>query len=213
MNRFAAAIPTFFLTLSFLALNVLVTPPFFAHAENTASGTASSLGSPLKIMTETIDEIVKVVELHPGDAGKSTRRTKLRELINPKFNFAEMSRRSLGASWTTITPDEQKEFVEVFSELLARTYLNKIETVKSGMVKVDSEEVQSPRAVVKTTVTSKGETFPIDYKLQLENNTWQVYDVVIENIGLVANYRNEFAGIMRKEKFAGLMERLKSKSA
>lgn len=199
MSRFATSALSLFMCL--------------ATAIQVARAEAPPTESPLKVMTETIDKIVQVCEQHQGDSAKTTRRDKLRVLINPKFNFGEMSRRSLGASWATISPEEQKEFVDVFSELLARTYLNKIETVKSGMVKVDAEDVQGTRAVVKTTVTSKGATFPIDYKLQFENNSWQVYDVVIENIGLVANYRNEFAGIIRKEKFAGLMERLKNKSA
>jgi phospholipid transport system substrate-binding protein len=80
------------------------------------------------------------------------------------------------------------------------------------MVKVESESVDPPKAVVKTVVISKGDTFPIDYKLMVgSNGKWQVYDVVIENIGLVANYRNEFSGIIRKDKFSGLMERLRAK--
>jgi phospholipid transport system substrate-binding protein len=122
-----------------------------------------------------------------------------------------MARRSLGSNWNEISAAEQADFTTVFSELLARTYLSKIETVKRGMVKVESESVESSKAVVKTTVLSQGDTFPIDYKLMLENGQWRVYDVVIENIGLVANYRNEFSGIIRKEKFSGLMERLRKK--
>jgi len=167
--------------------------------------------SPKADMQQTIDQIIKIATALPGDEKKTERRQKLRELINPKFNFAEMSKRSLGANWNDITPQEQADFTTVFSELLARTYLSKIETVKPGMVTVESEQVEAPRAVVKTTVISKGDTFPIDYKLMLHGTSWQVYDVVIENIGLVANYRNEFSGIIRKEKFAGLMERLRKK--
>lgn len=167
--------------------------------------------SPKADMQQTIDQIIKIATALPGDEKKTERRHKLRELINPKFNFAEMSKRSLGANWNDLTPQEQADFTNVFSELLARTYLSKIETVKPGMVTVDSEQVEAPRAVVKTTVISKGDTFPIDYKLMLLNNSWQVYDVVIENIGLVANYRNEFSGIIRKEKFTGLMDRLRKK--
>jgi phospholipid transport system substrate-binding protein len=162
-------------------------------------------------MSKTIDDIIQIASAHPGDDGKTVRRQKLRELINPKFNFAEMSKRSLGANWNDLSAGEQAEFTTVFSELLARTYLSKIETVKPGMVKVESEQVELPRAVVKTVVISKGDTFPIDYKLMNSNNSWQVYDVVIENIGLVANYRNEFSGIIRKDKFSGLMERLRKK--
>lgn len=167
--------------------------------------------SPKVELTKTIDGIIEVAGKYPGDDQKTIRREKLRELINPKFNFTEMSRRSLGANWNEITPAEQKDFTAVFSELLARTYLSKIETVKPGMVKVESESVEMPRATVKTSVISKGDTFPIEYRLAFTDGRWQVYDVVIENIGLIGNYRNEFSGIIRKEKFSGLMERLRKK--
>lgn len=169
--------------------------------------------APRAEMQKTIDAIIATVEAAPGDANKTVRREKLRKIINPKFDFDEMSKRSLGPNWGTITPSEQQEFTEVFSELLARTYLSKIETVKPGMVKIESEQVEGAKALVKTTVLSKGDTFPIDYKLMLVGDSWRVYDVVIENIGLVANYRNEFSGIIRKEKFSGLMVRLRQKIA
>ncbi|RIL09909.1 MAG: organic solvent tolerance ABC transporter substrate-binding protein, partial [Proteobacteria bacterium] len=139
------------------------------------------------------------------------RREKLRAVIQPRFDFQEMSKRSLGPYWNEATPAQRTEFVDVFSELLARTYLGRIETVRTGMVKIDNEAVDFPKAVVKTTVTLKGDAFPIDYKLQSTDGNWRVYDVVIENIGLVANYRNEFAGIIRKEKISGLISRLKDK--
>lgn len=170
-----------------------------------------AMPSPKAELTKTIDGIIDVAGKYPGDDQKAIRREKLRELINPKFNFTEMSRRSLGANWNEITPDEQKDFTAVFSELLARTYLSKIETVKPGMVKVESESVEMMRATVKTVVISKGDTFPIEYRLAFTDGRWQVYDVVIENIGLIGNYRNEFSGIIRKEKFSGLMERLRKK--
>jgi len=169
--------------------------------------------SPKAEMQGTIDSIIKIVEANPEDTQKTARRSLLRELINPKFNFAEMAKRSLGPKWNEITPEEQRDFTVVFSELLARTYLSKIETVKTGMVKVDAESVEAQKAVVKTTVTHKGDNFPIDYKLMFTDGRWQVYDVVIENIGLVANYRNEFSGIIRKDTFSGLMEKLRQKIA
>lgn len=178
-----------------------------------ASGAAlaDTQTSPRLEIQQTIDSIIKTVESLPGDSQKSQRRSKLREIINPKFDFDEMARRSLGANWNDITAEQQRDFTSVFSELLARTYLSKIETVKPGMVKVETEQVESPKALVKTVVLSKGDTFPIDYKLVFKDGHWRVYDVVIENIGLVANYRNEFSGIIRKDKFSGLMERLRQK--
>lgn len=173
---------------------------------------ADSTPSPRADMDKTINDIIAIVEANPGDSQKAARREKLRVLINPRFNFNEMSRRALGPSWNDITPEEQKDFTSVFSDLLAKTYLSKIETVKAGMVTVTSETIEMPKALVKTSVVSKGDTFPIDYKMIFVDGRWQVYDVVVENIGLVANYRNEFSGIIRKDKFTGLMAKLRQKA-
>lgn len=192
-----------------LILSVFLVNPCIA---DTGSG-AKNGSTPLIEVKTTLDGILKIVEALPGDENRDERRSKLREVINPRFDFEEMARRSLGANWKEATEAQQKEFVQIFSDLLARTYLSKIETVKPGMVKVDSESVEFPRAIVKTSVTNKGDTFPIDYKLMNNSgSSWKVYDVVIENIGLVSNYRNEFAGIIRKEKFDGLMTRLREKT-
>lgn len=188
---------------------LLVLPLLLHGAELRAEG----MPSPQVEMTTTLDSIIAIVESNPADSQKEIRRQKLRELINPRFNFAEMSRRALGTSWNDITEAEQQDFVTVFSTLLARTYLSKIETVKKGMVEVVSESVEGSKAIVKTKVESKGDTFPIDYKLLLEEGHWKVYDVIVENIGLVANYRNEFSGIIRKDGFAGLMTKLREKNA
>lgn len=179
-------------------------------AEAPKAAKVENLG-PKEKVKNTIDEIIKIVDSNSGAEKTSQRREKLRELINPVFDFEEMAKRSLGNNWKAATPEEQQEFTKVFSDLLAKTYLSKIETVKPGMVNVNSESVEQGRALVKTSVSHKGDTFPLDYKLQNESGSWKVYDVIIENIGLVANYRNEFAGIVRKDKISGLIQRLKDK--
>lgn len=176
--------------------------------EETAAGLKPS---PLKAIESTVNEVVQTSESLPGDVNIAERREKLRAIIEPRFDFDEMSKRSLGAHWQRIDAEERQEFIRLFSDLLAQTYLGRIESVKPGMVKVESENVDFPRAVVKTTVTSKRDTFPIDYKMLSREGQWRVYDVVIENIGLVANYRNEFAGIIRREQFSGLLKRLREK--
>jgi|688.fasta_scaffold138483_2 phospholipid transport system substrate-binding protein len=192
-----------FKSLSLLALSVITF---------TSAAFADSTPSPRADMDKTINDIIAIVEANPGDAQKVARREKLRVLINPRFNFNEMSRRALGPNWNEITPQEQVDFTTLFSDLLAKTYLSKIETVKAGMVTVTNETIEMPKALVKTSVVSKGDTFPIDYKMIFQDGRWQVYDVVVENIGLVANYRNEFSGIMRKDKFSGLMSKLRHKA-
>ena len=174
---------------------------------------AQQIVSPKSEVEAVIDEVVRIAQIFPGDENTAKRRAELRQVINPRFDFAEMAKRSLGAEWRNCTGDQQKDFVDVFSGLLSKTYLSRIETVKPGMVTIDSEKLEGSKALVRTTVTHKGDQFPIEYKLLNQEGTWRVYDVVIENIGLVANYRNEFAGIIRKEKFEGLMQRLREKSA
>ena len=201
-----------FLILVFCFTTLLTSLP--AKAEKTSESITEVADlPPLEKVKVTIDEIIKIVEANSGDENTTQRREKLRELINPVFDFEEMAKRSLGANWKEATQDERKEFVDVFSDLLAKTYLSKIETVKSGMVTVNSENVDQVRALVKTSVLHRGETFPLDYRLQNTSGKWKVYDVIIENIGLVANYRNEFAGIVRKDKISGLIRRLKDKQS
>ncbi len=190
-----------------------LTAPVVSFAQESESAVTPPKQSAFDAVRITIDEVVEACQKYKGDANKEARRAELRKIINPRFDFREMAMRSLGANWAVATPEEQIEFVDVFSDLLARTYLSKIETVEPGMVKVDKEKVEMPRALVKSIVTSNGDTFPIDYKLVVKENDWKVYDVIIENIGLVANYRSEFAGIVRKDKISGLIEKLKEKAA
>jgi phospholipid transport system substrate-binding protein len=180
------------------ALFITATPQVFA-------------ASPAESVRSTIDKVVEVNVKLSGPANLSQRRAKLREIINPRFDFKEMSKRSLGAHWQEITPEQQEDFVSVFSDLLARTYLSRIEEVTPNMVRVDGETIELPKALVKTQVTSKGEVFPLDYKMINTSGDWRVYDVIIENIGLVTNYRNEFSGILRRDKFEGLMKLLRDK--
>lgn len=174
-------------------------------------GPSSEDASPLKKVSSTIDKVVEVVQAHPGNAQVDERRQKLRQLLDGRFDFEEMAKRSLGTNWTKINSAQRQEFISLFSDLLARTYLSRIDSIEPGMVSIDSERVQDDKAIVRTTVRYKGDTFPIHYRLLNDAGEWKVYDVIIENIGLVANYRNEFAGILRREGMNGLLQRLRDK--
>lgn len=167
--------------------------------------------SPTDAIYDTIQAILQVNSKYAGEGNKAMRRLKLREIIVPKFNFPEIAKRCLGSGWSMATPEEQTEFVEVFSEILIRTYLAKIETLKLGMVNIKSAKVNLPDAVVKTVTELQDEQVSIDYRMTLENSGWRVYDVVIENVSIVANYRNEFLGIIRKDHMSGLIEQLRRK--
>jgi len=210
-----SAIITAIAALTALLSSALVYEISFAAPTLSSSEIASAAvqKSPLELIRATVDSIIKVnIELS-GAENNERRRGKLREIINPHFYFDEMAKRSLGAQWQERNEDERKEFVQIFSNLLAKTYLGRIDTVKEQIIDYKGEKIDGDKAVVKTMVNHKGDKFPIDYRLLTQNGHWGVYDIVIENVGLVANYRNEFAGIIRKEKFSGLMQRLKKKGA
>ncbi len=192
-----------------IALLSLLALPLTAFCQNQASGSSPT---PQQLIAATLGEVVKVNESYPGEELGKERRAKLRQVINPRFDFHEMSQRSLGSNWAGHPPEQQKEFVDLFSDLMAKTYLSKVEQCARDTVKVEKDEVDGIKAMVKTTVIYKGETFPLDYRLLLKDGQWRVYDVIVENIGLVANYRNEFAGIIRKDGFEGLLKQLREKS-
>lgn len=201
-----------------VGLGVAVFPLVLDGAPRSVARAQVSLPSPRDALKITIDQLVDTVERLRGKDKAVERRHALRQIIDPKFDFAEMSVRSLGPLWKELPSEQQAEFTKVFSELLARTYLSRIETIERGMVTIDSEKISpstggEARAIVRTVVSQKGDRFPILYKVVFRSNQWQVYDVVIENVGLVANYRNEFSGIIRREGFPGLMERLRTKVA
>ena len=126
----------------------------------------------------------------------------------------KQSRASLSSNWKKADKDQQKEFVELFSSLLFDTYVKRIkENVGNADVEVTglSRNKKGNKAILKTKVDTGKESASIFYRMKAEKNTWQVYDVVIENVGLVSNYRNEFSGIIRKRKIEGLLQNLRDK--
>ena len=202
--KIKSALITTAVTLSAVFLS-FTSPTLKAEEANTA------VVQPMAQIQEVVEELVQVVEALPGEKNTTERRKRMRVIITPHFDFREMAMRSLGDKWNKVTTAEQNEFTDLFSELLAKTYLNRLDNLGRGMVKFENERVATSGALVHTTVKYKEDTFPLDYKLLLRDGQWKVYDVIIENIGLVQNYRNEFAGIIRKDGFPALIQRLKDK--
>lgn len=175
--------------------------------------TAFAQSGPKAQIEATMNKIIEEVEANPGDAKEEIREKNLRVIIDKRFNFEEMAKRSLGKNWRKANASQQKVFVETFSELLINTYIGRLEEAKKGMVNILDEKIREPKALIKTTVKVKEDVFPIDYKLLKNGSSWEVYDVIIENVGLISNYRSEFSGIVRKEGIEGLLDKLKTKVA
>ncbi len=164
---------------------------------------------------ETVDQVIDVLnnkELKKPDK-KELRRKKLREIVDKRFDFEEMAKRSLALNWNKRTPEEKKEFVALFSDLLENTYIRKIERYEDEKVVYTDERIEGSYADVKTKIvkTKQEVEIPVEYKIFKQKDKWEVYDVIVEGVSLVNNYRNQFNSIIRSESYAGLVKRLKEK--
>ena len=178
-----------------------------------AAPAPSRAGEPTEQVRGAIDrvlEILKKKDLQAKDR-RAERRTLLREEITKAFDFEEMAKRSLGPAWRQRTPEERKEYVALFRQVLENSYLGKVEAYQGEKIKYGKESVEEGRiATVEThIVTGKGQEIPLNYRMLKEPSGWRVYDVVIEEISLVNNYRSQFAGILQKSSFPDLLARLR----
>ncbi len=171
----------------------------------------SRAGAPTEQIRGTIDRVIGILR-DPALATKAEeRREILRKEIAPVFDFAEMAKRSLGPDWRDRTPEERERFVALFQELLENSYLGKIESYQGEEIRYQKETQDDPYAEVKTlVVTRKGQEIPVNYRMLGDGGRYRIYDVVIEGISLVANYRSQFNSILRKSSFDGMMDKLRA---
>lgn len=175
---------------------------------------ASSAGVPTDQIRVTVDRVLAILKdpaLNSAGA-KEARRSELSKAILPRFDFEEMAKRSLGAEWRRRTDAEQKEFIRLFTELLRNSYIESIESYRGERVVYRSESQDGAYADVGTKVLNEGgEEFTIDYRLNLDGSQWKVYDVIIENVSVVNNYRSQFARILSRSSFAALLQTIRDK--
>ena len=133
-------------------------------------------------------------------------------MIYQRFDFTEMARRSLGPEWRRRTAEEQKEFVALFTKLLERVHLNTIESYNGEKVQYLNERAENSGAQVDTKITdNKGRDFLVNYRLHDVNGDWKIYDVVVEDVSLVNNYRAQFSRVLAKSSYAELVNTMKEK--
>ncbi len=195
-------------SLFFIYVLCLFSPPLKAENKSETAETAEDL------VRSTIDQIRTVVHAEKDKRSESSLEKKIEEVIFPVFNFQEMAKKSVGPSWNQATKEEQQEFVTLFSTRLSQTYINKIKDIEKHEVSYLGDTVLNDKAVVRTVVLNdKQEKISIDYRLKQEPGGWRVYDVIIENVGLISTHRHEFGEIIRKKNFSGLLEALRQKGA
>jgi phospholipid transport system substrate-binding protein len=160
----------------------------------------------------TIDQVIGVVTDPQYKNDRPTRRAKMKNIIFPKFNFLEMGKRSLGTkNWKEISPEERKAFVDLFGKLLENSYANKLESYSDEKINYVDEIIKGRYAMVKTEVVRKNDAVNVDYKLIDSPSEWLVYDIVIEGVSLIKNYRSQFGKIIHNDSFDVLMDKLDAK--
>jgi phospholipid transport system substrate-binding protein len=172
-------------------------------------------GVPGDQVRQTTDKLVAIIKdpQLKGESKKNERRDKLKELIYQRFDFTEMAKRSLGSEWPRRSPEEQKEFVKLFTVLLERAYLDQLESYSGEKIQYLKEREDDNYAQVETKIIDKkGQEFSVNYWLHNRNGDWKVYDVVIEEISLVNNYRAQFKRALAKSPYENLVNRMKEKT-
>lgn len=171
--------------------------------------------SPKEQIKNIVDKVLNILK-DPKYKGKNKtqqRRAALRKEIEKVFDFEEMSKRSLGVYWKDRTPQEKNEFIALYKDLLERSYIEKIESYTDEEVIYTDEKIEDGKyAEVKTKViTKEKKEIPIDYRLYFTGKDWKVYDIVIEGVSLVNNYRSQFSKIIRNNSYQELVKRMKNK--
>jgi phospholipid transport system substrate-binding protein len=173
-------------------------------------------GPPSDQLRAGIDRVFKILgdpELD-GDKKLNQRRTAIVIAANEIFDFGEMAKRSLGQYWPQRTSAERVEFVRLFTELVQRSYISKVDQHGAHKMTVQGERIDGEYAVVRTTLPlSSGNQLPIDYSMRSTDDRWQVYDLSIDGISLVANYRAQFNKIIRTSSYEALVAKFKSHQA
>ncbi len=176
-----------------------------------AASAIAAVQTPAQRVETTIAAIVDV--LHREGATREEKWREIGTIIDGGFDFRSMSQSVLARHWQTASKEEKRQFVEFFSQYLEETYREKIESHTNQRVEIVKESVRGDRAVVNTAIVTDATRVPVDYKLKNNDGTWYAYDVVIEGVSLVNNYRNTFDAIVKAEGVDGLLRDLESRIA
>ncbi len=176
---------------------------------------AAPAGIPSDQLRQTTEKVLMILQdprLKSPDK-KTERRDQLRQIIASRFDFSEMAKRSLGPNWQRLSAEQQRQFMQLFTDLLERSYTDQIEAFNGEKIVYGRENQNQDQALVETKiVTTKGETLSVNYKLYSAKREWKVYDVVIEDISLVNNYRSQFNRMLNNSSSEQFLQKLRDKT-
>ena len=171
-------------------------------------------GAPTDQLRTQVDRVLKLLEdpgLKAPDKAKD-RRVAVRKVAEDIFDFGETAKRSLGRHWAARTQEEKDEFVKLFGDLLERSYISKIELYGGEKIQYIGDKIEGETSIVQSKLLTKaGGEVPIEYRMLKKGERWLVYDVVIEGVSLIANYRTQFNKIIQTSSFQELVKKMKSR--
>lgn len=170
--------------------------------------------TPTEAVRGTITQVIRILEdpALKDPAKLMPRRRMLEEVIATRFDYAEMSKRALAAYWPPLTEAQRAEFVELFKSFLSDRYAERIEGYRREQVAYLSERIEGTYAEVRTELRSEKTTIPIDYRLLMNEGRWHAYDIIVDGISLVKNYRSQFQKIIRESSYQELVKKLRERT-
>jgi phospholipid transport system substrate-binding protein len=174
----------------------------------------AAAAQPEQVVKAVINQVIDILNnpAYSGPAQEQRRHQLAKGLVDQHFDYREMAKRSLGATWNSLSNGQRDEFVSLFSELLEADYAGKIERyVKQVRIDYTGQNVDADYAEVRTVVVLPNDRIPIIYHLLSVSGNWMVYDVVIDGVGLMSNYRFQFAQVIQQSSYNALVERLRNR--
>lgn len=181
-----------------------------------AAPLAARAGDPLDQIRQTTDQVVAVVQdpALKGDDKAQERQRLMRKAVDARFDWTTMAKSAMGKNWHGLTEAQRQEFSSLFSDLIEKTYMSRIESYSGEKINYKGDKVDGKYGEVSVViVTLRGTDIPVSYRVLKKGAEWLVYDVNIEGVSLVNNYRSQIASILNSSNFDGLVARLKTKIA
>lgn len=172
-------------------------------------------GVPLETLKGHVDKVLDVLRdpSLKAESARKVKKGKIRAISEKMFDFTELSKRTLARNWSKFNPEQQKEFIELYTALLEDAYANKIMAYTDEKIVFSKEVALTERTVeVRSTVLRKTGDIPLYYRVMLRDGVWRVYDVVIEGVSLINNYRAQFREILSNKPPESLLETLRKKA-
>jgi phospholipid transport system substrate-binding protein len=192
-----------YLLFGFVLMSAIILAPSYLRA-----------GEATDAIKSTVDEVLGILRSSNSAPGKVSAETreKLKAVVIARFDFEEMARRSLGSYWTRQSPQDQKQFVNSFTDLLMESYTDTVASYRGEKIRYVDESRDGQFAQVKTTISNPKQEFKVDYRLHQTSAGWKVYDVVIEDVSLVNNFRSQFARSLNNGSFSDLLQTMRKRA-